>query len=192
MTGPRRATRPAPRPPADDRALLLLGLLISQDRHGYEINDFIEQQLHFVTDLKKATAYQLLGTLERHGLVESRLEQHGARPSRRVYHLIPAGHAHFQTLLAEHLRAQDALILQGNIPVMFSEHLAPAERLSALEARLSAVEGHLHFYDAMTFPFPDGVRLALARLRALTVADRDWLRDTVRHLRAAQDADAGS
>lgn len=93
--------------PEDERVLLLLGLLTEQDRHGYEINDFIEHTLHNVIRLNKATAYQLLDRLEQHGLVASRLEQHGQRPNRKVYHLTPGGQDKFQAMLAAQLAAEE-------------------------------------------------------------------------------------
>jgi len=37
----------------DERALLLLGVLMTQSQHGYQINDFIENALCRVADMKK-------------------------------------------------------------------------------------------------------------------------------------------
>lgn len=168
---------PLPPLPEDERVLLLLGLLTSQDRHGYEMNDFIERQLSCVTDLKKATAYQLLDRLEQHGLIESRLEQHGQRPSRKVYALTPAGHAHFMRLLRAQIRQEEALILPGNVPIMFCEHLPPDELQAALSERMAKLEQRLALYERM-MEFPQltaGVRLALSRIDALTRADLSWI-----------------
>ena len=179
-----------PLPPDDERTLLLLGLLTAQDRHGYEINDFIERTLHHVISLKKATAYQLLDRLETHGLIGSRVEQHGQRPNRRVYHITPAGQVRFGEMLRDQLAREEALILTGNVPVMFAENLTPAETLGALRRRLEGVEARLRLYDTYNLPCTVGVGLAMERIRALTHADRDWLARTVARLeRAAPPAD---
>lgn len=160
---------------ADERILLLLGLLTAQDRHGYEINDFIEHNLHNVIHLKKATAYQLLDRLEQHGLIESRIEQHGLRPNRKVYALTDAGRAHFLELLTTQLAEEEPLILTGNVPIMFCEHLPDAERLSALRARHAALGQRLAFYERLKMPCTTGVGIAMERIHALTQADYDWL-----------------
>lgn len=165
--------------PEDERVLLLLGLLTEQDRHGYEINDFIEHTLHNVIRLNKATAYQLLDRLEQHGFVASRLEQHGQRPNRKVYHLTLGGQEKFQAMLAAQLAAEEPLILTGNVPVMFSEHLPRPEALAALRTRLQELEQRLAAYEAMRLPCTAGVGLALDRIYHLTRADRDWLAGVV-------------
>ncbi|UZM97849.1 hypothetical protein OL548_23235 [Lysinibacillus sp. MHQ-1] len=38
----------------EHRSLILLGLLMGQSQHGYQINEFIERNLSTVTDMKKA------------------------------------------------------------------------------------------------------------------------------------------
>jgi len=55
-----------------DRQLLLLGLLRRQEMHGYQLNEFIEEKMHFCIDLKKPTAYYLLDKLAQEGLLISR------------------------------------------------------------------------------------------------------------------------
>ncbi|MFC6617558.1 PadR family transcriptional regulator [Deinococcus radiophilus] len=168
--------------PDDERVLLLLGLLTEQDRHGYEINDFIERNLEAVIRLKKATAYGLLDRLEAHGLITSRAEAQPQRPMRRVFHLTDAGRAHFQMLLAAQLTQEEALIPTGNVPVMFVEHLDPAATLAALRSRLAATERRLEGYAARRVACTAGVGVAMERIERLTLADRDWLRDTVARL----------
>lgn len=159
--------------------MLLLGLLTTQDRHGYEINEFIERQLHCVTNLKKATAYQLLDRLEQHGLIGSRLEQHGQRPSRKVYTLTPAGHTHFLELLAAQAQYVSPLMLAGNVPIMFWEHLSPTGRDKALRERLAALSNYLASVEhVLTFPdLSVGVRLAAQRVQAAIRADLAWTQE---------------
>jgi DNA-binding PadR family transcriptional regulator len=169
-------------PPDDERILLLLGLLTAQDRHGYEINDFIERTLHHVIHLKKATAYQLLERLEKHGLIGSRIEQYGQRPNRRVYQITEAGRERFGEMLRTQLAQEEALILTGNVPVMFSEHLTPSEMLASFRQRLEGVKARLSLYDTYNLPCSVGVGLAMERIRVLTQADHDWLTETIERL----------
>ncbi|KHF35170.1 Transcriptional regulator PadR-like family protein [Paenibacillus sp. P1XP2] len=59
----------------DERELLVLGLLMTQSQHGYQINDFIERNLGQVSDMKKATAYAILKRLDKQGCVNVTVEQ---------------------------------------------------------------------------------------------------------------------
>lgn len=183
------STDPSPLPPLpeDERVLLLLGLLSEQDRHGYELNDFIEHNLQNVIKLSKATAYQLLDRLEQHGFIESRLEQHGQRPNRKVYRLTDAGKQHLERLLLTQLAAEEPLILPGNVPVMFSQLLPTPEVRAALETRLKALEARLALYGSYRMPCSSGVGLALERIRRLTEADAAWLRETLAQLGEARE-----
>lgn len=170
--------------PEDERVLLLLGLLTSQDRHGYEINDFIENQLHCVTHLKKATAYLLLDRLEQHDLIHSRIEQQSLKPNRKVFTLTGRGHAHFLTLLSTQLRQEEPLIVPGNIPVMFHEHLPPEDQQIALQERLEKLEQRLISYEFLLsrVSLTTGVGLAMQRIQVLTQADLDWTRQLLERL----------
>ncbi|ADV65989.1 transcriptional regulator, PadR-like family [Deinococcus maricopensis DSM 21211] len=174
--------------PHDDRTLLLLGLLVAQDRHGYELHDFIQHNLQHVLPLKKATAYQLLDRLEQLGLVGSRPELYGERTPRKVYSLTGAGRAHFETLLLQLLGDEEPLFPPGNVPVMFSDHLPDAALVPALRARLAKLDARLALYAGFTFPFPKGVRRAIERLQVLTQADRSWVARTLEQLEQPDDA----
>ncbi|WP_339097608.1 helix-turn-helix transcriptional regulator [Deinococcus sp. VB343] len=169
---------PLPALPDDERVLLLLGLLTSQERHGYEINEFIERQLGCVIHLKKATAYQLLERLEQHGLIRSHTEQHGARPTRKVYALTESGQTHFMELLQRQLADEEILVVSGSVPLMFCEHLPQEERVAALRQREGKLARRLGSYAELMgrVPLTRGVRLAMERIQALTQADLDWTR----------------
>lgn len=170
---------PAPDDPDNERILLLLGLLSVQNRHGYELHEMIDRQLQHIIQLKKTTAYQLLGRLEAHGLIRSYPEAHPQRPKRKVYALTESGTALFHAMLSRHMEEQARLLLPSNVPILFAEQMKHADLLLALRRRLATVEAHLAFYDSFTFPFPFGVGLAIGRIRALTAADRDWLQQTI-------------
>lgn len=164
--------------PDDERVLLLLGLLTEQQRHGYEINEFIERQLECVIHLKKATAYQLLERLEGYGLIVSHTEQHGGRPTRKVYGITEQGRAHFDRLLQRQLAHEEILVVPGSVPIMFCEQVPAAERLAALREREDKLAKRLDSYAELLarVPLTDGVRLAMERIQALTQADLDWTR----------------
>ena len=63
----------------EHRSLILLGLLMGQSQHGYQINEFIEKNLSIVTDMKKSTAYATLDKLHQKGFIDIKFEQKGNR-----------------------------------------------------------------------------------------------------------------
>ena len=46
-----------------EKKLLLLGLLRSQEMHGYQLNEFIENSLPTCIEIKKPTAYYILNKM---------------------------------------------------------------------------------------------------------------------------------
>jgi DNA-binding PadR family transcriptional regulator len=119
--------------------LLLLGLLRRQDMHGYQLYDFIERDLSICTDIKKPTAYYLLGKMAEDGLITEVHVQDGNRPARRVYSLTAQGEAEFQRLLRENLAEFSPVYFPGDIGLAFMNTLPPGEAAALLQARRQAL-----------------------------------------------------
>ncbi len=126
----------------NDRHLLLLGLLRAQEMHGYQLNEFIDQQMDFCVDLKRSTAYYLLDKLCRDGYVAEEVEREGNRPERRVYRITPAGEVHFQDLLRQNLATYVPPVYAEDIGVIFEHQMAADESLRLLNARREAIQSY--------------------------------------------------
>ena len=124
---------------AGERELLLLGLLRKQEMHGYQLAEFLDTHLSMFFDLKKATAYNLLGKMEERGWVASHEEQEGRRPPRRVYAITPEGETLFQDLLRETLPIHRPAAFPGNVPILFMDALPSQELDDLLEERREAI-----------------------------------------------------
>ena len=74
---------------------VLLGLLMAEPRHGYELYQQFSQDLGRVWELGLSKLYAQLKQLEEAGLVEAQMEPQPSRPARKVYHLTPEGRAVF-------------------------------------------------------------------------------------------------
>lgn len=120
----------------DERDLLILGLLKSQPLHGYKINEFIKNFLGNINDMKKSTAYYILKRLEQQGLVQSNLEQEGARPSKQVYAITSKGENIFEELLEKMLTTVENIAIPGEISFMFLNHLPQEQIIPILQRRL--------------------------------------------------------
>ena len=125
---------------AGERELLLLGLLRKREMHGYQLSDFMETHLAMFFDLKKATAYNLLGKMEERGWVTSREEQEGKRPPRRVFAITPEGEALFQELLRAALPEHRPAAFPGHVPFLFLDALPREEMEELLHERRDAIQ----------------------------------------------------
>lgn len=167
----------------DERALLLLGVLMGQDRHGYQINEFIERALCEVTTMKKPTAYALLDRLAAGDYIGVHREQSGNRPPRKVYSITPAGEALFTELLRENLAETSTVIEEGDIGLMLLNYLSREDAILSLQQRLAKLDALLA--TPVQVPQHGGrlsVDLALDHLLAIRRADRDWLVATIERL----------
>ncbi len=69
----------------------LLGLLMSEPKHGYELYQEFSQELGRVWQIGLSQLYAQLKQLEEAGLVTSQTEPQPSRPARKVYRLTVAG-----------------------------------------------------------------------------------------------------
>lgn len=172
-----------------DQRILLLGLLRMQEMHGYQLNDFIDRRLDFVTDLKKPTAYYILNKLCKDGFVREETEQAGNRPERRVYHITGAGEECFQALLRQNLVAFEQNYFADDLGVLFMHSLAPQEVRAALEKKLAQVREELARLEGLPAHHvgDDPVRLVLGHKIAHLQVDEKWISDLVTMLNQRQN-----
>src|SRR5690349_20976785 len=167
----------------DERALLLLGALMVQSRHGYGINDFIESCR--VTVMKKPTAYAILGRLAAAGYITERTEQVGNRPPRAVYSITGTGRELFYRLLRENLGQNQDLAFAGDIGLMFIDYLPREEALEYLKQQLAERNAELDNFPQALPPDHAGhlsIQLAFDHLLTMRRANRDWLAATIERL----------
>ena len=161
----------------DDRQLLLLGLLRSQEMHGYQINQFLEEHLDFMANLKPSTAYYALDKMAEAGWVQTFSEQEGNRPTRQVYAITEAGEGQFQRLLRRNLARYESRDSGDDIGVSYLLELPRADaaellaqkqgQITGLLTRIKTVEAHVNPDDA--------IHLTLKRSVMQLQADLDWL-----------------
>lgn len=164
----------------DNRALILLGLLMAQSQHGYQINEFIERNLSTITDMKKPTAYATLDKLSKQGYIEVKTEQEGNRPPRKVYSINESGRQYFFELLIKNLSSADLVNYQGDIGLMFIDHLPLSQALPALENRLIESQKTVNMLkQTPTHGSGIGVDLAIQHKIIMLEAENTFLEQTV-------------
>ncbi len=113
--------------------LAILGLVVEAPRHGYEIEQLIEQRgMRSWTEIGFSSIYYILSKLEKRGWLKSRRQAAAGRgPDRKVYSALPAGRKAWTEgtleLLAEPGGPRPFLLGLAGLP-----GLPPAQALAAL------------------------------------------------------------
>ncbi|MCJ8010923.1 PadR family transcriptional regulator [Paenibacillus sp. KQZ6P-2] len=167
----------------DERELLVLGLLMTQSQHGYQINDFIERNLGQVSDMKKATAYSILKRLDKQGCVDVTVEQEGNRPPRQIYSITDKGKLLFFELLRSSLAHAENVTPPGDIGLMFIDHLDRKDAKELLKIKLEKVNQLIEECSSIP-PHEEGigVNLAFRHRLVLLECNRKFLMETIQEL----------
>jgi DNA-binding PadR family transcriptional regulator len=171
----------------DERELLLLGLLLRQDMHGYELNHFLEHRLDSLFALNRSTAYYLLGRLAQRGLVDAELERHGRRPERRVFRLTEEGQDAFQGALREHLAGYSPGGYPDEVGLLFLEMLPRDEQRQLLQEKLKVVgEQRQRAQERRDIHSGSPVRWMLSHRLAQLETEERWLSDLIAELAGSE------
>jgi DNA-binding PadR family transcriptional regulator len=169
-----------------DAELLVLGLVAEMPRHGYELEQVIEQRgMREWTQIGFSSIYFVLGRLEKRELVTAD-EPAGAK-AKKVFRVTAAG----RTTLAEQSLAALRTVRPSYGPVLLGmAHWPVLERpaaLGALEERSGAVEAEIERLGDIQVaqqPLPDFVEAlfdyALGQLRA----EAAWVSQTLDYMKA--------
>ena len=169
------------------RRLLLLGLLRREDMHGYRLNEFIERDLAFCTDIKKPTAYYLLDRLAEEGHLAERDEgPGGGRPARKTYSITPRGEQRFHELLRVNLRRDDRPTFPVDMSIAFLDQMPRSEALELVQERQRLTEQQLA--ELRQTPEHGGaLQLVIRHHIAHFEAELAWLQQVIGWLEAQED-----
>ena len=103
--------------------LAILSLVAEHPRHGYEIEQIIQQRgMREWTEIGFSSIYYLLAKLDGAGLIVSRLEEGARGPARKVYEATPAGRQALRggtlELLAVPHRSSSLELGLANLPLL--------------------------------------------------------------------------
>jgi DNA-binding PadR family transcriptional regulator len=157
--------------------LAILSLVAEQPRHGYEIEQVIEERgMRDWTEVGFSSIYYLLKKLEKDGLVEGQLEEAERGPARKVYHPTPAGRQVLRNGVLEALSVPQPCYSPLQLGLANLPGIPPSEAIAALQqyrealiarrdhaqARWDAQKPLPYFVDAM---FDHGVTMANAEAK---------------------------
>lgn len=167
----------------DHRLLLLLGLLMTDSQHGYQIHDFIEKNLSFISNMKKATAYSLLDKLSKEGFIDVTVEFDGNRPPRKVYSINESGRKQFYHLLVNNVSSAESIFYESDVGLMFLDHLPIHEAIQSLQQKYEMLKEkyntikHLSIHECSS-----GVTIAMNHKKRMLEADLFFIKDTIQQL----------
>jgi DNA-binding PadR family transcriptional regulator len=145
--------------------LAVLSLVAQQPRHGYQIEQVIEERgMRRWTEIGFSSIYFLLKKLEHGGFIEGRLEKTERHPARKVYRATPAGLEAFHAAIIEVLSVpqpspRPLMLGLANLPSLSTEETLTAlsqysrhlkEKMEILRTALESKQhAHPYFVDAM-------------------------------------------
>lgn len=158
-----------------ERQLLLLGLLMHANMHGYQLNETIEHSLGFFTNLKKPTLYYTLEKLEKQGYIRQETIREGSRPERRVYEITDTGRVKFFALLRQQLGTFDRTYYADDIAITFLDQLPPADAHALLTQKRVQAKTLIDDLRAAQNAHADSHYHMLTHTVAHLVAEVAWL-----------------
>ena len=124
--------------------LAILSLIAEQPRHGYEIEQVIEERgMREWTEIGFSSIYYLLKKLKRDGLIEGQLEEAKRGPARKVYHPTPAGRETLRAGVLDALSVPRRCYLPLQLGLANLPGISPAEALTALRQYRDALAARL-------------------------------------------------
>lgn len=167
--------------------LAILGLVAEKARHGYEIEQVIEQRgMREWTDIGFSSIYYLLNKLEKAALIASHQEKtEGRGPARKVYSITQAG---FQALLDGTLAAL-ATPQKGALPFLLGLANFPVvprqQALAALKKYAQAIQQRLdHMLEraAAQQPLPPIVQAMFDYSAQLSRTEITWMENFIKQV----------
>lgn len=154
----------------------ILGILMQEPLHGYEIDAAFDRGLRRVCHLTISQIYAYLKSMEERGWVEGELIMQKSNPPKKVFHVTARGRQEMQKWLQSPLEEErpmrDALYTKIHFCATLTPERLPAlveEQLEILEAELADVEAEIAGHEG---PPP----LFLEAKRRHLLADCEWLR----------------
>ncbi|MFQ5400451.1 MAG: PadR family transcriptional regulator [Anaerolineae bacterium] len=169
--------------------LAVLSLIVEQPRHGYEIEQVIDERgMRDWTEVGFSSIYYLLKKLERNGFIISRLEQTAGRgPARKVYSVTDVGLAAWReaTLQALSMPQPCYSVFQlglASLPVFSTEEALAAlgKYRQALAERHDYVQTRWREQGGENLPLPVSGMFELSI--TLIEAELAWLEQFIQRL----------
>jgi len=171
------------------KELLLLGLLQSGPKTGYDLHRVVVAHGELYTDLKKGNVYYLLERMADAGYLQVEAESgaRGPRRERLIYSLTEQGRQRFTELLREVVRTYELAHTGVEVGMVFLPSLEPEESIPLLEERRCAVIARRSLVaDETLTSDPLHKKLAHSHLLSMMDAELAWIDRAIQGIRWCQ------
>lgn len=160
--------------------LMLLGMLMRQPMHGYELVDQLGGPYMSVwVKMGRASVYYALNRLDRAGYVSRHSERHGGKPERTVYSITDEGRREFYSEVEVALGELPVSMENFDIALFYANQLEPTIADNRMRARLTSLQQALSLLEkTLEDARADGdtpLTLVLDRRRALLDAEIQYV-----------------
>jgi DNA-binding PadR family transcriptional regulator len=168
-----------------EHRLLILGLLLSAEMHGYQLHETIEAHLGHGIQLKRPTLYKLLKTLHDEALLSASEEPGERQQTRRVFTITEAGKAEFITLLKQQLADYSPVDFSDHVAIAYLDYLPVIEVIVLLKQRREKLVAVLE--DVQALPtHPGSHQLFVDHQRHHLQAELSWLDTVIDHYQSQE------
>lgn len=162
---------------------VILGILMKQGRHGYEIHNLLSSGLGRAWYAGMSQVYALLKRLEAAGKVVATAEQQDKRPTRHIYSITPKGRQAFRQWVHEPLKRMRDLRLEFLAKLFFIRELALSGSDELIEKQMDVFQEQLHNIKRRDERCREEFERLVLRFRIGQIeAVLSWLRDCKREL----------
>ena len=119
-----------------DLRLVIMGLLMKEPAHGYDLKQTLERELSPFLEISSAPLYYTLKKLEQEGLVSKWSTVSGRRPKKYVYSLTAKGQEEIKELLLKNITHVHRPSFNLDISLYFLNFLEPQDVVETLKERL--------------------------------------------------------
>lgn len=119
---------------------LVLGSLMSGERHGYEIIQFLGSTLDATWRMSTSQLYVLLKRLQQEGWLSSRSKIQASRPSKRIFNLTIGGRKAFLDWLAAPVEHVRDFRMEFLCKMFFFDHLSLPGAKDLVEEQIRVLE----------------------------------------------------
>lgn len=158
----------------------LLGLLLAEPGHGYDLHQKFQAELGNVWRLSQSQAYAILKRLEARGDISSQLVEQDRLPARQILRITRSGKHRFEEWLDGTSRNARAIRLEFLTRLYFSRQYYPNQTARIYAAQYAGVRSSIEGLEKLLAHLPPEQtynRLSLdLRLRQLRLV-QEWMRE---------------
>jgi PadR family transcriptional regulator AphA len=170
---------------------VILGILMKQDRHGYEIHSLLSSELGQAWSAGISQVYALLKRLEAAEKVVSAVEQQDNRPAKHVYSITPKGREVFLQWVHTPLERMRDLRLEFLAKLFFIRELNLSGSDEIIRKQADIFQKKLYDITQQEEGCHEAFERLVLRFRVGQIeAVLSWLRDCGRYVHTTSTSDA--